>query len=231
MGSHRVSECAKGNDEGPVMTSGADYGELTVSQLVEMINTEYAAILETERTTLQRAIGIGEKLIDLKPRVAKHGEWQAWLKSNCPKISLETANLYMRLAKPENLAKLEKAAAIKSVSVTDLTTTEARDLLANKSFTNTTNTSSTKSSKVVKGGVAEPGNEPQPATIAPDTALEGLANDEVFHTLWNVYQNRQADLLDLTAKLAGSLGMTLMPLPETAERLKDVLGVPEQMTQ
>jgi len=60
----------------PTTTTTKDYGEHTVSELVTMINTEYAAIVEADRTNLQRAIGIGEKLLDLKPRVAKHGEWQ-----------------------------------------------------------------------------------------------------------------------------------------------------------
>src|SRR5215470_8437660 len=140
------------------MTKAKDYGELPVSELVTKINTEYAALIDAERRTanLPRAIGIGEMLIDLKPRVAKHGEWQEWLKTNCPKISIETANLYMRLA--DNLEKLEAAAAAKSVRLTDLTITEARALLT-KPKADTDKANEGKPSKAVKAGV-EPGNEP-----------------------------------------------------------------------
>jgi hypothetical protein len=86
---------------------------------------------------------------------------------------------------------------------------EARKALT-KSKSNKT-TDKGKPANVVKGGVAEPGNEPVPMSVAPDIALEGLENDEVFHTLQNVYENRQDELLELTRRLAESLGMTLMP--------------------
>jgi hypothetical protein len=192
-----------------------DYGDLSTTDLAKQINDEYAVILTNERTNLQRALSVGEKLIALRPRIApKHGDWQAKLKVHCREISYETANLYIRFV--ENFDKLEAYAASKSVTITDLTIQEARAVLTKSS------NKSGQPTKVVKGGVEEPGNEPQPASVAPDVALEGLANDEIFDTLRNVYHDRQADLLDLVARLAGSLGMRLTALPETAEAYREL---------
>jgi hypothetical protein len=189
------------------MTS-TDYGDLSTTELAKQINAEYDVILDGERTTLQRYLAMGKKLVALRPRIApKHGEWQAKLKLHCPAVSYETANLCIRFV--ENLDKLEAYAASKNVKVTDLGVDEARKALT-KSKSNKT-TDKGKPANVVKGGVAEPGNEPVPRSVAPDIALEGLENDEVFHTLQNVYENRQDELLELTWRLAESLGMTLMP--------------------
>jgi len=207
-----------------------DLIDLSTAELGKLINDEYAVILANERTNYPRALSVGEKLVALRRGAeTKHGEWQAKLKTHCPKVSYETATKYIRLW--NNRKKIETEATIKGVATTDLTIELALSLIATPRPDKPDNTTKAKLDSVVKGGVEEPGNEPQPATIAPDMALEGLANDEVFHTLWNVYENRVADLLDLTAKLAESLGMTLMPLPATAERLRDVLGVPEEVTQ
>src|SRR6516162_7206882 len=58
-----------------------DYGDLSTTELAKQINADYDLILESERTTLQRYLAMGEKLIALRPRIApKHGEWQAKLK-------------------------------------------------------------------------------------------------------------------------------------------------------
>src|SRR5262245_59553325 len=97
-----------------------------------------------------------------------------------------------------NLDKLKEYAAAKGVAVTDLTIQEARKAITKPK----PDSDKGKPAKVVKGGVAEPGNATKPRSIAPDKALEGLANDEVFGTLRNIYQNRQDELRDLTEKLA-----------------------------
>lgn len=69
----------------------ADYSDLSTSDLAKQINDEYSVILDAERTNLQRALAVGEKLIALRPRIApKHGDWQAKLKVCCPKLSYET---------------------------------------------------------------------------------------------------------------------------------------------
>src|SRR6516162_1715320 len=134
-----------------------DYGDLSTTELAKQINADYELILESERTTLQRYLAMGEKLIALRPRIApKHGEWQAKLKLHCPQVSYETANLCIRFV--ENFGKLEAYAATKNVKVTDLGIDEARKALA-KPKSNTDKTSKDKPAGVVKAAV-EPANEP-----------------------------------------------------------------------
>jgi hypothetical protein len=193
----------------------SDYGDLSTTELAKQINADYDLILESERTTLQRYLAMGEKLIALRPRIApKHGEWQAKLKVCCPQVSYETANLCIRFV--ENLDKLEPYAATKNVQVTDLDIDEARKALAKPK----SNTDKGKPASAVKGAVAEPGNEPKPRSVAPDVALEGLETDEVFDTLQNVYENRRDELFELTKRLAASLGMTLMPAPQPSSSMQ-----------
>jgi hypothetical protein len=100
------------------MTS-PDYGDLSTTALIRLINDEYAVILADERTHLQKALSLGEKLIALRRRIApNHGEWQDKLEEQCPGISYEKANLCIRFI--ENLDKLETYAASKNVKVTDI---------------------------------------------------------------------------------------------------------------
>jgi len=106
-----------------------DFGDLSTTELAKQINDEYSVILEAERTNLQKAMAIGEKLIALRRRIApEHGDWQAKLKLYCPQISYETATRYIRLS--DKREELDKAAAAKSVATTDLTIEEARKLLS-----------------------------------------------------------------------------------------------------
>jgi len=196
-----------------------DYGDLSTKELVKAITDEYAVILGNERTNLPKALAVGEKLIALRQRVApNHGDWQAKLEECCPTISYETAAKYIRLC--DKWADIAKAAKVKGVATTDLTIDAALKLIA-KSKQDKGN-SGNKSKKSNKGGVVEPGNEPPPPLQAPDAALDGLALDEVLHTLWNVYENRQDDLLELTKKLAAGLGMALMPLAQTEALMKEL---------
>ncbi len=184
-----------------------DYQEFGVPDLVKMVNDEYSHIYHSDRMTYPRAITVGEMLNNLKPRVSNHGKWQDWLKSNCPKISLETANLYMRLADSENQTKIASIAAGKSVSVTDLTITKARELLAKPKANN--NTSKGKFGKSTKAAV-EPGNQATSPSLAPEEALKDWAADELF----SILKDRDPDdLKDLTTRLAAHLRMTLTPIP------------------
>jgi hypothetical protein len=187
-------------------TTGKDYGERTVSELVSMVNAEYAAIMEAERTHLQRAIGVGEKLLDLKPRVAKHGEWQQWLKTNCPKISIETANLYMRLAKPENLDKLKKAAAAKSVTLTDLTITEAREILAKKPDTSN-NSDNEPEEEAEEEEQEEDQTDETEEELVGKKWLETLAPDDLIFWLKEIHD------VEYLKELAAALAKILTPLP------------------
>ena len=101
-----------------------DFGDLSTTELAKQINDEYSVILEAERTNLQKAMAIGEKLIALRRRIApEHGDWHAKLKLYGPQISYETATRYIRLS--DKREELDKAAAAKSVATTDLTIEEA----------------------------------------------------------------------------------------------------------
>ena len=73
-----------------------DLIDLSTAELAKLINDEYAVILANERTNLPKAMSVGEKLKVLQGK-AKHGEWQTKLKAHCPKVSYETATLYIRL--------------------------------------------------------------------------------------------------------------------------------------
>jgi hypothetical protein len=191
-----------------------DYGDLSTTELAKLINDEYGVILANERTNLTKALAVGEKLIALRQRVApKHGNWQDKLRAWCPRISYETATKYIRVC--DKWPDIVKAAKAKGVVTTDLTIEAALKLIAKPKLD-----SGNKSNSAVRGAVAEPSPN---RSEAPDVALEGFANDEVFHTLWNVYENRHDDLLELTTRLARSLGMTLMRL-EQSEALMAVIS-------
>jgi hypothetical protein len=109
------------------MTDPKAYGELSLPDLAKLINDEYAVVLASERNNLQRALAIGEKLMWLRAR-AKHGEWQEKLKGWCPKLSYETATLYIRLFEKRHI--WEERARAESVETTDLTIEKVRQLLA-----------------------------------------------------------------------------------------------------
>jgi hypothetical protein len=103
-------------------------GDLSTPELVKAINEEYSLVLAAERNNLPKALAIGEKLTALRQRVKKYGEWQTKLKEWCPKISYETATLYIRLFERQD--DWRAAAAAKSVEPTDLTIDDVRQLLA-----------------------------------------------------------------------------------------------------
>lgn len=184
-----------------------DYGDLSTTELTKMVNDEYGAIFENERSNLQKALAVGEKLKALRPRIApQHGEWQAKLKVHCPKISYETATLYIRLF--DNREELEKAAAAKSVKTTDLTIDEARKALA-KPGKKGDGKGSSKPKSAAKAGV-EPGNGTKSASLAPDQIVKDLEAGDLFDILKSVYTID--DLKELTKRLAGHLRMSLTPL-------------------
>jgi hypothetical protein len=95
-----------------------DVIHLSTDALIKAINDEYAIVLASERSNLQRALTIGQKLKTLRART-EHGEWRIKLGEWCPNLSYETATLYMRLW--DNQGKLVEAAADKSVEPTGLT--------------------------------------------------------------------------------------------------------------
>jgi hypothetical protein len=182
--------------------------DLATDALAKLINDEYSVIVANERANLPKAQALGEKLRVLQSK-AKHGEWRDKLKAHCPKVSYETATLYIRLwDKREKLAEL---AAAKSVTVTDLTIQEARKLLATPKTDSGDNKG--KPTKVVKGAVVEPGNEPpSPRSIPPDEQVKRLELDygDMFEALKRAYDDD--DLRQIAERLAEHLKMRLVPV-------------------
>ena len=58
--------------------------DLGTTDLIKLVNDEYAAVLASDRATYPRAIRIGEALKVLTGRI-NHGDKKAWFKEHCPK--------------------------------------------------------------------------------------------------------------------------------------------------
>jgi hypothetical protein len=187
-----------------------DVIHLSTDALVKAINDEYAIVLASERTNLQRALVIGQKLKTLRART-EHGEWRIKLGEWCPNLSYETSTLYVRIW--DNQAKLAEAAADKSVEPTGLTIEDFRKYLAKPKATSGSSKATTKSIKAVKAGV-EPAIDPKPRSLPPDQIIQELEAGELFDILMSVYQ--RDDLMQLTTRLAQHLRMTLVPTTELA---------------
>jgi hypothetical protein len=134
-------------------------------------------------------------LIDLKPRVSEFGEWQDWVKTNL-KISHETVSLYMRFAKPDNLAKI--LAAGKSASVADLkmTITEAAKVIAKKSKPK--GEAKPKNKNAQAAAAVEPGDTKASAPSDPYVILNALDARDIFDNL-----KHDADKLSELYKIIG----------------------------
>jgi hypothetical protein len=198
-----------------------DYADLTTKDIAKQINDEYSVILANEKANLPRALAIGEKLMWLRARVI-HGEWQTKLKEYCPKISYETATLYIRLF--ERQMDWRAAAAGKGVEPTDLTIDEARKLLAKPKAADDDDDDG---KPTVEAMIAkQTANAEAEAAALEDVDLDAARRqrvDKTVEVLMRTYP--QDELLDLTEKLAKHLGMTLMPLA-TTEALMRELGAP-----
>jgi hypothetical protein len=203
--------------------SAASYAELGVPELVKKVNEVYEQIHLHDRTNYPRAVMIGEMLNDIRPRVAKHGAWQNWLREHCPKISYETANIYMRIATKQNIILAE--AGRKNVAATDLTIALARELL-------------TKPRKPEPEPEPESGDEidgedeesddsggegvvrkAAAIALAPDTVVRDLELEagDMYEILKSIYDKE--DLLVITNRLAAHLGMTLAPKPTATPQI------------
>jgi len=65
--------------------------------IAQDINREHGLAISSARTAIEHAHNAGKLLLEAKTSV-EHGEWQAWIKNNCP-FSERTAQKYMRLSK------------------------------------------------------------------------------------------------------------------------------------
>ena len=94
----------------------------SLADLAARINGAHAEVLASLRTTLTKAMAVGDLLIEAKGQVP-HGQWLPWLAERCPALSDRTARHYMRLAR-------NREALAKSANFADLTAQEAAQLLA-----------------------------------------------------------------------------------------------------
>lgn len=83
--------------------------------LAAKINAAHAAVNRHIKATINEMMAAGDDLREA--RLAGHGNWLSWLKTNCPDVSERTAHLYMQLAKWRSV--VEDAMA-KSAMVADL---------------------------------------------------------------------------------------------------------------
>lgn len=74
--------------------------------------TTAAAATTNARHAVTRALECG-RLLNLQKQTLPHGEWQPWLATHCPDISVVTARRYMRLAKRSHDHSLENAAGLR----------------------------------------------------------------------------------------------------------------------
>ena len=184
-----------------------DYAELSVPDLAKQINEEYSLVLASEHNNLQRALAIGGKLVALRVR-AKHGEWQAKLKGWCPKLSYETAALYIRLFEKRDV--WEERAGAEFVEATDLTIERARQLLAkprpksdsDEDGDDDEGDDPEDADSAISRGEASPGADKVVADLELDTG-------DMFEVLKKVYDHD--DLTDIANRLATHLGLTLVP--------------------
>src|SRR5215469_5791314 len=99
---------------------------LSIPVLAKAINERMSAMLTSVRTSVQRAMEIGELLVEAKERVG-HGKFETWLSTNC-QLSRASAARYMNLAKQR--PKIEEQLSGKSLNLRDLNLSSAQRLLA-----------------------------------------------------------------------------------------------------
>jgi hypothetical protein len=90
--------------------------------LAAKINAAHVGLQRHIRATIAAMMAAGDDLKEAK-KLAGHGNWLSWLRTNCPDVSERTAHLYMQFAKWRLV--IEDAMA-KSATVADL----ARDQLS-----------------------------------------------------------------------------------------------------
>jgi hypothetical protein len=111
---------------GSVMSDVAKTPDTTTTdklrELVTKINEGHAWLLKSSQSVLERAIKVGDMLIEAKSIVA-HGHFLKWIETNCNGMSDKTAERYMKLA--ENKAKLSEIKKEKFDTMSNLTLNEA----------------------------------------------------------------------------------------------------------
>lgn len=94
------------------------------AQLIDAINAGYKeaielanAVKEGQQSAIQKAAQVGVLLSQAKDRL-KHGEWMPWLEKNCPDISWDTANRWIKISTVRNLESYQtQRAALQSLGL------------------------------------------------------------------------------------------------------------------
>lgn len=95
-----------GLEAGSKGANGTTAPTVTAQQAaVDEITRLHCEIIETARTTLDKAIRIGELLAGIRAGL-KHGEWLPWIGANLP-FTDRTARNYIRCFQNHDLLKLE----------------------------------------------------------------------------------------------------------------------------
>ena len=106
------------------VASVTSVAQMRPADLARAINDKLSQMIASARTTLQRAIEIGELLVIAKERVG-HGNFEAWVTDHC-QLSYRSARRYMTLARD----RTEIEAQAKMAHVANLNVTTAQRLLA-----------------------------------------------------------------------------------------------------
>ena len=109
----------------PAPMAALALSEMKVPELAKAINERMSAMLTSFRMSVQRAIEIGELLVEAKKRVG-HGKFEKWLTTNTT-LPYRSAARYMNFAKKRSEIETQFG---KSANLADLNLTTAQRLLA-----------------------------------------------------------------------------------------------------
>ena len=173
---------------------------------IKQINAAHEAVVESGQAGLRHALHAGELLNSVKDGT-DHGDWETWLATNCPNISVRTARLYMQLSDKEE--EIEKAAEENGNTVADLSIRGARKLITKKRGPSQT------TKPPLEKNTSKGGGEPPAPAVSPDlpTLLKHVGPDELATAIkqadWGMEEIRKL-ISALTIRMQ-SLGTQVMP--------------------
>ena len=164
----------------------------SLPQLATEINRVHKLFCVDKKTSFERATEIGQMLSRAKHLNGNHGDWLEWLHRSCPDISDRTAQLYMRLGKPENAKKLEEAAEANTQRVADLSVRVAQQVLAKPKTDGTGGKTPRARKAAVEAASAAVTLSPDLKDLLQSTAPDGLVT-ALKEANWNVEQSSGAN--------------------------------------
>jgi hypothetical protein len=182
---------------------------------VPQINDAYEAVVKAEGSSLESKIKLGE-LLNLAKKAVGHGPWTAWLEKHCPKISHRSANVYMKLADPDNKRKLTEKSNSQRAAI--LTGSE----MSIRTALNELRTPEEKQKAKERAARMQAAKSAKPPSVSPviKEKLQDLDVDDVFNLLVKTFDQ---DFLDtLEERLSEHLA------PIEAEK-KDDLSIPPSL--